>query len=61
LLFIGGPGCSSVVFSLYESGPLKVVGKDVVANPDSFAEFSHLIYIDSPIGMLYVLKKKNKR
>ena len=47
----GGPGCSSCLFSLYESGPLEVSSQgQVVPNVNSFSRFANLLYIDGPIG-----------
>jgi cathepsin A (carboxypeptidase C) len=51
----GGPGCSSSLALLTENGPCKVNpdGKSTTANPHSWTEAAHVLWLDQPAGVGY--------
>jgi len=49
----GGPGCSSTLALLSENGPCKVNkdGEGTTANPNSWTESAHVLWLDQPAGV----------
>ena len=53
LWLTGGPGCASEVALFYENGPYQFTSttdSTIKSNPNSWNEFSNLLYVDQPIG-----------
>ncbi|KKK25347.1 hypothetical protein P175DRAFT_0505062 [Aspergillus ochraceoroseus IBT 24754] len=53
--FNGGPGCSSLIGLTTGNGPISFDGNStrLIANPYSWSQFGHVLYVDQPVGTGY--------